>query len=84
MRAERSEGIARRAEQAVHRATDVRESWVKQLGGLSPLEKSDRKLDKCGDFIMVYKVRICCGKSERAPRCYFALKSDIIGSIDDG
>ena len=50
----------------------------KQPGGLSPLEKSDRKLAKCGGFIVFYEVRICCGKSERAPRFYFMSRSGII------
>ena len=57
--------------------------WGEQPGGLSPLEKSDRKLDKCGGFIVFYKVRICCGKSERAPRFYFTGRSGIIGSDED-
>ena len=32
---------------------------------------------------MFYKVRICCGKSERAPRFYFTGRSGIIGSDED-
>ena len=34
------------------------DTGINSLGGLSPLEKSDRKLDKCGGFIMFFEVRI--------------------------
>ena len=36
-----------------------------------------------GGLGMVYEVRICCGKSERAPRFYFAGRSGIIGGDDE-
>ena len=40
--------------------------------------------DKRGGLGMVYDVRFCCGKSVRAPRFYFAGRSGIIDSDDDG
>jgi hypothetical protein len=34
-------------------------------------------------FVMFYKVRICCGKSERTQRFYFTGRSGIIASNED-
>ena len=34
-------------------------------------------------LLCFFEVRICCGKSERAPRFYFAGRSGIIASNED-